>query len=179
MKLITLALAFSSILSFRSVFSPLPTPTPTPQTPLFPPVDISIFNSPTPTPVPTFTPTPSPTPSPTPIPPTSTPVPTPIRASQSDLDRWFEQYSREYHIDRMQLFSLAACESMLRTNAVNGPYAGLYQFASSSWSSTRITMGRDPDPSLRFNPEESIRTAAYKISVSGYGSWPACSKKIQ
>jgi len=118
-------------------------------------------------------PTPTSVPSPTP-----TPTPTAAPISQTDFDRWFEQYAKEYSVDRMKLFALAACESMLKTNAVNGPYGGLYQFSTSTWISTRQTMNRDTNPDLRFHPEEAIRTAAYKISVNGFSPWPGCAKKI-
>ncbi len=145
------------------IIPPTPTPTPTP--------------TPRPTVTPTPTPTPLPTPTPTPLP-TATPTPTPIPVSQGDLDGWFERFAKEYGIDRMKLFALAACESMLKTNATNGDYAGLYQFSSSTWQSTRITMGADPNPILRMNPEQAIKTAAYKISISGLDPWPGCKKKI-
>lgn len=139
---------------------------------------------PTPTPRPTATPTPTPTPTPlptsTPTPfPTATPTPTPIPVSGGDLDGWFERYAKEYGIERMKLFALAACESMLKTNAVNGDYVGLFQFSSSTWKATRQALGADPDPILRMNPEQAIKTAAYKISVSGFSPWPGCTKKIQ
>lgn len=134
------------------------------------------FN-PTPTPTPSPTPAPSPTPSPSPTPnPSPTPSPTPTAYSGSDLDGWFEKYAREYGIDRMLLFKIAVCESGLRANAVNGPYGGVFQFTAGSWISTRTTMNLDPNPDLRFNPEEAIRTAAFKISVSGTGAWPNCGK---
>jgi len=37
-------------------------------------------------------------------------------------------------------------------------------------------MGLDDDPNIRYNPEESIKTAAFKLSVNGTGIWPNCSK---
>lgn len=146
---------------------------------LNPPVNMQIFNSPTPSPSPTLTPTPSPSPTSTPTPtpsPTPNPTPTPFPVTGTDLDRWFEQYAGTYSIDRMKLFSIAACESNLRPNAINGPYGGLYQFSTSAWISTRTVMNLDTNPDLRFSPEEAIKTAAFKISVSGSGAWPNCGK---
>jgi hypothetical protein len=35
-------------------------------------------------------------------------------------------------------------------------------------------MGLNPDPELRFNAEEAIKTTAYKISRDGTGAWPVC-----
>jgi len=59
---------------------------------------------------------------------------------------------------------------------VNGDYGGLYQFATNTWKTTRQKMNMDPHPDLRFNPEEAIRTAAFKISTVGLSPWPNCGK---
>jgi len=50
----------------------------------------------------------------------------------------------------------------------------MYQFDPTTWSNTRTSMGVnfDPNPDLRRNAEESIRTAAYKIHVDGPSAWP-------
>jgi hypothetical protein len=149
-------------------FIPSPTPTPT------------LIPTNTPTPIPTLTPTPTdtPTPKPTLIPtPTQTPTPTSVPVTSNQLDGWFTQYSNHYSIDRQKLWNIAVCESGLRPNATNGIYGGLYQFSASAWHSTRSNMNENPDPDLRFNPEEAIKTAAFKISVSGYNAWPNCGKK--
>lgn len=148
-------------------------------TPMPPPVVVSqaeivhIFTTPSPTPVPTTTPTPHPTATPKP---TATPFPTPIPVSSGQLDGWFTDYANSYGIDRQKFWMAAVCESKLRVNAVNGDYAGLYQFSANTWRSVRFRMGLDPDPSLRLNPEESIRTAAFKIARDGYAAWPNCGK---
>jgi hypothetical protein len=134
----------------------------------------------TPTPIPTITPTPSPrpTPRPTRIPaPTPLPTPTSIPVTSQQLDSWFTQYSNHYSIDRNKLWLVAVCESGIRPHAVNGIYGGLYQFSASTWRVTRRTMNENPDPDLRFNPEEAIKTAAFKISTDGLGPWPHCGKK--
>ncbi len=92
----------------------------------------------------------------------------------SQLDNWFTHYANFYSIDRQKLWSVAVCESGLRVSAVNGDYAGLFQFSPSTWIAVRLRMNMPHDPALRFNPEESIRTAAFKMSQNGYGAWPNC-----
>ena len=144
-----------------SPVSPSPTETP-PPTPT---------QSPSPIPSPTETSTPTPT-----LTPTQTPTPTTPPATPGELDAWFTKYSSEYSIDRTKLWNIAVCESGLNMNAKNGDYGGLYQFASGTWQRTRSAMNVDGNTDLRFNPEEAIKTAAFKISVSGYASWPNCSK---
>jgi hypothetical protein len=130
------------------------------------------FNTPTPTPTPTATPTPTPKPTPT-----STPTATPFIMSDSQLDGWFTQYANHYSVDRSLLRQIAACETSFRPNATNWIYGGMYQFSPNTWSANRKTMGSDPNPDLRFNPEESIRTAAFVLSTRGPSAWPNCSKR--
>jgi len=129
------------------------------------------------TPIPTEIPTPSPTPKPTSIPkpsPTPTLKPTPVSSEQ--LDNWFTIYSNHYSVERDRLYSIAYCESKLNPNVRYGDYAGLFQFSQSTWRSTRKEMGLDGNPDLRFNPEEAIKTAAFKISTGGLYSWKNCVK---
>lgn len=139
--------------------TPLPTFTPTPT------------NTPTPTPTPTNTPTPSPTP-------TATPTPTPYVAppSPGELDGYFQKYSQEYGIDEQLLRKIAHCESGYNTTSHNTTYdyAGMYQFSRDTWTSTRQHMGADANPDLRFNAEEAIKTAAFKISRGGQNAWANC-----
>lgn len=130
------------------------------------------FNTPTPTPTPS--PTPTPTPKPTP---TSSPTPTPIPVTSAQLDAWFTQYANHYSVDRSLLWRIAVCETGLRPNAVNWIYAGLFQFSPNTWRANRQLMNADTNADLRFNPEESIKTAAFLLSVRGPGAWPNCSVK--
>jgi len=148
----------SSKLPF-SYISPTPTLTNTPY--------------PTTTPHPTVTSTPKPTKVPLP---TQTPYPTQIPVTSEQLDRWFTQYANHYSIERQKLLKMAVCESNLKPNAKNGDYIGLYQFSTNTWKSTRRSMNVDSNPELRFNPEESIKTAAFKISTMGLSPWPNCAK---
>lgn len=135
------------------------------------------FNTPTPTPTNTPTPTPSPRPTPSNTPtPTNSPTPTPMQATSAQLDDWFTRYANHYSVDRSLLWKIAACETGLRTNASNWIYGGMYQFSPNTWVSNRKTMGMDPNPDLRFNPEESIRTAAFVLSTRGAGAWQNCSR---
>lgn len=129
--------------------------------------DIIVISE-TPTPTPTRTPTPTPTRTPTPVP--------FQRFTGTDIDRMFEKYSREFSVDRNLLQKIAYCESGYNSGAANGIYGGMYQFTKDSWISTRARMNADTNPDLRFHAEESIKTAAFKLSIGGAGAWPNCSK---
>ena len=158
------------------VFAPLlPSPT------LLPTAIPTTTSTPTPTPTATPTPTQTPTPTPTEIPtptPTEEPTPTPQQTQQPEgtqLDEWFTKYANEYAIDRDLLHRIAACESGFNTNAnFRDMYIGMYQFGEQTWISTRTAMGADTNPALRTNAEESIKTAAFKISQGGASAWPNC-----
>ncbi len=154
-------------LSISSAVLPSPSPTSTPTATPRPTV------TPSPKPKPTLTPSPKPRPSATLTP---FPTPTPIIATSQQLDSWFTHYSNQYSVDREKLWSIAVCESKLNANARNGDYAGMYQFSSNTWQSTRKAMNLDSNPELRFNPEEAIKTAAFKISAGGISSWKNCVK---
>lgn len=122
--------------------------------------------------IPTATPTPTNTPTPTP---TNTPTPTPQPiVTSSDLESLFGKYAGEYSVDKELLKKIAKCESGFNAGASFLDYGGMFQFSSSSWSSTRQQMNQDPNPDLRYNAEESIKTAAFKISVNGPSAWPSC-----
>ena len=128
--------------------------------------------SPTPsqTPTPTTTkPTPTPTPTPTP---SLVPTPTPISSEQ--INALIERFAAQYVVDPNVLRHIAICESGFNPSAVNGSYVGLYQFGPITWATNRIPIGENPDPSLRFNAEESIQTAAYMLQTKGRGFWPNC-----
>jgi hypothetical protein len=92
------------------------------------------------------------------------------------LDEWFSKYSKEYSVDRQRLWNIAVCESELRPDAKNGDYGGMYQFSNNTWRSTRTRMNLPTDPSLRFHPEEAIKTAAFLLSTRGHSPWPNCSQ---
>jgi hypothetical protein len=166
------------------LFAPLLAIKPPSPTPTKPPLPTPT-NTPTPTETPTPTPTDTPTPTPTTIPtdtptptPTETPTPTPEQTAQPDgtqLDAWFTQYASQYAIDRGLLHRIAQCESGFNTNANYADmYIGMYQFGEGTWIGTRTAMGADPNPALRTNAEEAIKTAAFKISQGGAGAWPNC-----
>jgi len=121
----------------------------------------------TPTPIPTYTPTLSPSPTPTPI---------PVILTSSELENLFSKYANQYSVDKEVLKKIAKCESNFNTNAVFKDYAGLFQFATSSWISTRNLMGQDNNPGLRTNADEAIKTAAFKISRGELNAWPNCNK---
>ena len=144
------------------------------------PVYLSSRNSPTLLPIQTYeikyiviTETPIPTPTRRP---TLTPTKTPIPISSGELESLMEKYANKESVNKELLKRIARCESRFNTRAVNGPYGGLYQFSTSSWISSRTAMNENPDPELRFNAEEAIKTAAYKIASGHTGIWPNCSK---
>lgn len=142
-----------------SIIAPSPTHTPTP--------------TPTITPTPTLTPTPTATNTPHP---TKTPTPKPTLVVGSQLLEWVNKYSSEMSVDRDLLLRIGNCESGMNSNSRYLDYGGIFQFSTNTWISTRKMMNLDPNPELRFNPEESIKTAAFKLSRSGAGAWPNCSK---
>ena len=100
------------------------------------------------------------------------PVPSP-----EQFETMFSAYSAYYKVDRGLLRTIAFCESRFIPSATNGRHAGLYQFNSSTWKATRKRMDLDPDPNLRFDAEEAIKTAAFKLHNSGHGAWVVCSGK--
>lgn len=125
----------------------------------------------------TFTPTPTLTLTPTLIPsPTAIPTLVPVIILPQDLDGLFAKYADEYNVDKELLKKIADCESNFNPNAKTSLYAGLFQFAEPIWIQTRTLMGQNPDVNLRFNAEESVRTAAFMVSQGHLGIWPNCSK---
>lgn len=160
-----------------TIETPIPSGTPTP----FPTETSSPTPTPTDTPSPTTIPTITPSSTVTPtatvmftvtVVPTSQPVSAPV-----NLDALFSTYAAQYNVDVNLLKKIARCESKFNTSAVGGGglYVGMYQYAAGSWSSIRKQMGLDPNPDLRTNAEESIRTTAYAISLGRASMWPTCS----
>ncbi|MBN1168822.1 transglycosylase SLT domain-containing protein [Candidatus Woesebacteria bacterium] len=133
-------------------------------------------NSPSPitTPTPTLAPTPTQTPIPTPTN-TATPTPTPAPITAPGiLENWFNQYAGQYGVDPQLLKRIAYCESEFNQAAVNGVYVGIFQFNEDIWVRYREEMGHDPNPDLRLDANESIKTAAYLISKGKLFFWPNC-----
>ncbi len=93
------------------------------------------------------------------------------------LEPLFDMYSQEYSVPKDVLKTIAHCESGSRPQAINGPYGGMYQFSRGTWVSNRKAMGLPHNPELRFQADESIKTAAFKISQDGVGAWPVCGKR--
>ncbi|MCL5019997.1 MAG: transglycosylase SLT domain-containing protein [Patescibacteria group bacterium] len=146
------------VLSYFSQATPTPTPTPIPTS--------------TPTPLPTATPLPTPTFTPTPTP-TPTPIPQP-KFTQKEIHMFIERFAGQYGVDPNVLRHVAVCESGFRADAINGPYAGLFQFNVNTWKNNRKLMGEDTNLDLRFNAEEATQTAAYLMSIGKRGIWPNC-----
>lgn len=102
-----------------------------------------------------------------------------IKSAPEEIVRLIEKYAIEYGVDKYMMIGIAKCESGFRENAVNGPYAGIYQFVSGTWTSNRRAMGLDENLELRYNAEESVKTAAFKMSRDGFGAWPVCQHKAK
>lgn len=144
------------------------------------PLSTKIYKIPSPTkspsPTPTIIPIAIPTIEPT-LTPTAVPAPLPPTLPPISMEELFEKYASQYAVSKDLLKRIAICESGLNPNAVNLGYGGLFQFAESSWISTRNLMNLDPNTSLRFNAEESIKTAAFLISRGNSNLiWPSCGK---
>ncbi len=137
-----------------------PTVTPTPT------------STPTPTPEPTATPTPEPTATAAPTV-TATPTPAPT-ASSGEINGFIDRFSAQYGVDPNVLRHTAVCESGFNPGAVNGSYAGLFQFDARTWQTYRNRMGKDANVALRVNAEEAVQTAAYVYSINATGIWPHC-----
>lgn len=131
-----------------------------------------------PSPDPTTTPQPTlqRTISPSKAPATKAPQPTatPDIAAPPHLEPVFDRYAAEYGVDKNLLKKVAKCESSFNAGAVNGPYAGMYQYSESRWIENRQIMGLDPNPELRFNADEAIKTAAFFMVRGGITMWPNC-----
>lgn len=107
-------------------------------------------------------------------------MPAPAQVSvktSSAVEVVIRQAAAQYGVNGDAMLAIAACESGLRPNAVNGPYGGLFQFLASTWASNRKAMGLDPDDELRFDAHEAARTAAFKMARDGFGAWPVCGRK--
>ncbi len=129
-----------------------------------------------PTDIPTPTLVASPTLHPTLVPtlrPTTTPISYPS-VSSTQIHSFIERFSAQYGVDPNVLRHIAICESEFNPRAVNGPYAGLYQFSGNTWKSHRILMGEDTNSDLRFNAEEAVQTAAFVLSSGRKDLWPNC-----
>lgn len=112
-----------------------------------------------------------------------TPKPQVVRTASISIDHAntavieiIREAAREFGVNEQMMLDIAYCESGFREEAVSGPYAGIYQFLSSTWESNRKAMGEDPNPNLRVSPRDAARTAAFKMSRDGFGAWPVCSK---
>ena len=98
--------------------------------------------------------------------------------SQEQLDQMFAAYGNYYGVSPKTLRHIAYCESRFIPTAINGRHVGLYQFNPITWSATRERMSHDPNPDLRYDAEESIKTAAFKISNGGIRAWPYCGRNF-
>lgn len=105
---------------------------------------------------------------------TPKPTPTPIAEAAETVYRLVERFAAQYGVDPNVLRYMALCESGFRSNAVNGPYVGLFQFNAITWKNIREEMGENTDATLRFSAEEAVQTAAYALSKGKGKIWPNC-----
>lgn len=98
---------------------------------------------------------------------------------ESPYEDLFAKYASQFNVDLHLLKKIAWCESHYHFDSVggHGAYGGMFQFSASTWASTRKAMGNDPNPDLRFDPEQAILTAAFKIGSGGIRAWPVCSTR--
>lgn len=106
--------------------------------------------------------------------PTVTIVPQPTSAGIVDIETLFGKYSTAYNVSENELKKIAKCESGFNTTSDTGTYAGMFQFSEGTWESTRNMMKLDPNPELRKNAKEAIRTAAFMLSQGRENAWPNC-----
>lgn len=92
-----------------------------------------------------------------------------------DVLRAIEKASKQYGVSYDLMKRIAKCESGFNPNARNrsSTASGLYQHIKATWRGHRIKMGLDPSLDLRFNAEESAKTAAWSISNGGLRNWDA------
>jgi soluble lytic murein transglycosylase-like protein len=109
--------------------------------------------------------------------PTPTKIPTPTAEPSAEVNKHIERFSAQFGIDNNVLRHVAVCESGFRSNAINGPYVGLFQFGSTTWVNIRKEIGEDPNPQLRFSAKDAVQTAAYAISKGKGRLWPNCFPK--
>lgn len=133
------------------------------------------------TPMPTITPIPTATPRPTPRPtpratPTPTSIPQPTFTSEQIYDM-INQYAGQYGVSPDVMRYMAVCETGFNPKATNHQYAGLFQFDSDTWERFRKLMGKDPNPDLRYNAQETVMTTAYMLSIGRAALWPNCYPK--
>ncbi len=126
---------------------------------------------------PVLTPSPTPHPALKAIPtPSLKPAATPKIVTAPTLDDLFAKYGAQYGVSVGLLKKIAGCESGFDPNQITGDYAGLFQFGSTPWVEARGRMGLSSDQKLRFNAEESIKTASFEISHFGTSGWSDCDK---
>lgn len=110
----------------------------------------------------------------TPTPTKIKPTPTPTSTSSEEVNEFIDRFAAQYGVDKNVLRHIAICESGFKSGATNGPYAGLYQFGSTTWQNIRKEIGEDTNPDLRYAAKDAVQTAAYAVSKGKGGMWPNC-----
>ncbi len=100
--------------------------------------------------------------------------PTPTNTPTEEINAHIDRFGNQYGVDPNVIRHIAICESGLKSNATNGPYVGLFQYAPTTWSNIRKEMNENPDIDLRYSAKDSIQTAAYSLSIGKGKIWPNC-----
>ena len=85
--------------------------------------------------------------------------------SSEDIQGFLKEYSDKYGLDIDNLRHVVVCESGFDPLATNSVYAGLFQFDERTWITYREMTNEDPDPKLRFDAKEAVKTGSYLISI--------------
>lgn len=91
-----------------------------------------------------------------------------------EVEMIIEKWAGEYGVSPAIMKKIARCESGFAPNATNGTYGGIFQFSETTWVSTRALMAENTNPELRFDANESAKTAAFKMAKDGFGAWENC-----
>jgi len=94
--------------------------------------------------------------------------------SSEEIQGFLKEYSDKYGLDINYLRHVMVCESGFNPLAVNGVYAGLFQFDERTWATYREMTNENPDPKLRLDAREAVKTGSYVISIEKTDLWPNC-----
>lgn len=92
----------------------------------------------------------------------------------NEVEIIIEKWAGEYGVNPEIMKKIARCESGFASGAINGTYGGIFQFSETTWVSTRTAMGEDANLELRFDAQEAVKTAAWKMARDGTGAWKNC-----
>lgn len=100
------------------------------------------------------------------------------KPSVEEIKEMFEAWGNYYGANPRLLAHIAYCESGYNPYARNRIYGGMFQFNVTTWAAERERMGLDPNPALRYNAEEAVKTAAHKLASGDVNAWPYCGRSF-